>query len=325
MTGEPTIERLLNAAQEGLPLVPRPYEQIGQACGISEEETIALLREARARGLVRETSGIFDAAALGYRSVLAAMQVGPESLDTAAAAVSRHPGVSHNYARDHAYNLWFTLAIPGDGDIEEEIERLSMEAGGWPLRSFPTLRRYKIGVRFDLTGESASGAPAAERVTAPIAVDDEVIRAVRALQEELPLTPRPFEALGAAAGMPESELLAAARRLQESGAMRRLAPVLHHRAAGYTSNVMSVWDVAASEVDRAGEALASLPSVSHCYRRPSYPDWPYELFAMIHARSDESAAAAVEEASARISPRRYALLRSVKEYKKERVRYFGSL
>jgi len=318
----PTFQRLLNLAQEGIPLTPRPFAEMGRACGLSEGEALAMMEQAYAEGLVRETSAIFDAAALGYKSTLAAMRVPPERLERAAACVSRHPGVSHNYARDHAYNLWFTLAAPGTANIEMELRRLSEEAGGWPFHSFPTLKRYKIGVRFDLTGNSASSGSSAADAPSPIVLDEETRRAVRALQDDLPRTPRPFAVLAAREAMTEERLIEAARRLAASGAMRRLASVVRHRAAGYVSNVMSAWDVAEHEMDRAGEALAALPSVSHCYRRPSYSDWPYELFAMIHTRSEEATAAVVSEAESAITPRRYLLLRSVREFKKERIRFF---
>lgn len=318
----PVFDRLLNLAQEGIPLTPRPFAEMGRACGLSEGEALALVEQAYAEGLVRETSAIFDAAALGYKSTLAAMRVPADSLEPAAACVSRHPGVSHNYARDHAYNLWLTLAAPGSADIEMELQRLSEEAGGWPFRNFPTLKRYKIGVRFDLSGDSSSSASSAAGVPSPIALDEETVRAVRALQNDLPRTARPFAVLASGEGMTEERLIQIARRLAASGAMRRLAAVVRHRAAGYVSNVMSAWDVAEDEMDRAGEALAALPSVSHCYRRPSYSDWPYELFAMIHTRSDEATAAVVREAESAIAQRGFLILRSTREFKKERVRFF---
>ena len=150
-------------------------------------------------------------------------------------------------------------------------------------------------------------------------LDEETRRAVRVLDD--PRTPRPFAVLAARA-MTEERLIEAASRLRASGAMRRLASVVRHRTAGYVSNVMSVWDVAEHEMDRAGEALAALPSVSHCYRRPSHSGWPYELFAMIHTRSEEATAEVVRQAEPVIAPRRYLLLRSVREFKKERIRFF---
>lgn len=323
MTGQPSaLNRVLSAAQRGIPIVSRPYEAIGRECGLAEAEVLRLLEQAYADGLVRETSAIFDATAIGYESTLVAVRVPAEQRDSAAQAISAHPGVSHNYAREHEYSLWFTLATPPGRDIEEEARDLVARSGQWKYHTFPTLKRYKIGVSFDLEEDSASpdAAPQAEAVPQPILPDD--IRAIRVLQNDLPRTSRPFEVLASRAGMVEEELLAACARFKATGALRRLACVLRHRAAGYRSNVMSVWDVSADSLDKAGETLAAYRSVSHCYRRPSYADWPYELFAMIHARTDEMIERVIEEAAAAISPRKFELLESVHEYKKERVRFF---
>lgn len=145
---------------------------------------------------------------------------------------------------------------------------------------------------------------------------------MRALQKDLPLEPRPFLSLASDAGMGEEELLDHARRFLEDGEMRRFAAVLFHRRAGFTANGMVVWNVPAERVAAMGEVLASYPAVSHCYQRPSYPDWPYSLFTMVHARSREECECLVAEMAEATGIHDHATLYSLREFKKVRVRYF---
>lgn len=122
---------------------------------------------------------------------------------------------------------------------------------------------------------------------------------VRATQSGLPLTPRPFDSVGAALGIPGDEVLRRMRDMQERGIIRRIGAVPNHYALGYTANGMTVWDVDDAQVDRLGEIVGRLPFVSHCYRRPrALPLWPYNLFAMVHGRTRAATAELAEQIGA---------------------------
>ena len=108
--------------------------------------------------MLRQLSAIFDTRALGYSSALVAAKIDPDRIDEAAAIVSRHPGVSHNYKRNHAYNLWYTLAVPPGEDFDEHLDVLHRESGALVTRKLPTLKLYKIGVKLDMTGKTAANA-----------------------------------------------------------------------------------------------------------------------------------------------------------------------
>jgi DNA-binding Lrp family transcriptional regulator len=120
---------------------------------------------------------------------------------------------------------------------------------------------------------------------------------VEATQGGLPLTPRPFAAVAEMVGLTEAEVIARLSAMQATGAIRRIAAAPNHYALGLTANGMSVWDVADDAVDALGGAVGTLPFVTHCYRRPRAPGWPYNLFAMIHGRS----AAEVEDKRAEVA------------------------
>lgn len=329
--GDALTARLLSRVQRAFPLDPRPFAALGEALGLSEEQLLSRISELKAQRVIRQISGIFDSRRLGYQSCLVAAQVPPSILERAAAAINRHPGVSHNYERAHAFNLWFTLTVPGQADLPAEATRLGMEAGAIQVRLFPTVRTFKIGVILDVGGDDGGHPALPATAASPSGTADSAgarrlsareIAAVRALQNDLPLVAHPFLALAKEAGMAEEELLAHARQFIEGGEMRRFAAVLFHRRAGFTANGMVVWNVPAERVVAVGQQFAGYPAVSHCYQRPCYPDWPYSLFTMIHARSQEECERHVREMAGAAGIHDHAILYSVREFKKTRVRYF---
>ncbi|MEE9324559.1 MAG: Lrp/AsnC family transcriptional regulator, partial [Dehalococcoidia bacterium] len=248
-----------------------------------------------------------------------------DRIEEVAAVINQHPGVSHNYKRDHEFNLWFTLAVPPEKDLEEALEKLAQKARAEKYRLLPTKKLFKIGVKLDMTqdeetlqpeerakGSSKEGMPLTER-------DKEFIRE---LQEDLPLTPRPFDAMAGRLGITAAELLGKAREFEEMGYMRRFAAILRHQKAGFTANGMVCWRVPGERIEEVGAIAASFPQVSHCYQRPVYPDWPYNLFSMVHSRDIEKCKRIAQQISEKTGVTDYVILFSTKEYKKERVKYF---
>lgn len=324
-------KRLLNAVQASFPLVVRPYQALGEALGLPEDETITRLNALKGARVVRQISAIFDTRSLGYHSSLVAMRVAADRLDAAAEVVNGHPGVSHNYQRNHAFNLWFTVAVPSHDDLEQTVRRLHELAGAESTRILPTLRLFKIGVQLDMEGKTGGGReefapggyteerrPAAGRVGLT-ALD---ILAIRELQEDLPLVPEPYRPMAERIGVSEARLLEIAKRLHAQGYMRRMAAVLRHREAGFRANAMGVWAVPPDQAEEVGPIMGSFRDVSHCYLRPTYPDWPYNIFTMVHGQTTADCQKIIDAISAVTGIREYALLYSTKEYKKIRLKYF---
>jgi len=118
---------------------------------------------------------------------------------------------------------------------------------------------------------------------------------VTATQGGLPLVPRPYEEIARRVGASEAEVISHLQKMLGDGRIRRIGAVPNHYALGYTANAMSVWDVADEAVDELGHAVGALPFVTHCYRRARrLPEWPYNLFAMVHGRSRADTAAKIE-------------------------------
>ena len=118
---------LLNVIQDDLPLVERPYKALGEKVGLSEEEVVARVAKLKANKILRQVSTIFDTRSLGWQSSLVACKAPPGKIDEVAEVLNRHPGVSHNYARRHDFNIWFTIGIPGESNLQEHIDVLQQE------------------------------------------------------------------------------------------------------------------------------------------------------------------------------------------------------
>ena len=318
--------KLLNDIQWVFPLADRPYLEIGKKHNLSEEEIMCRISSLRSMGLVRQVNAIFDTRRLGYKSALIAFAVAPEKLDEVADKVNEHPGVSHNYERNHEYNMWFTLAVPPDADMKQELDRMAALDGVMKYRLLPTLKMYKIGVKLDMVNEDAEKPKPTDEVKElnpnRLEITERDKEFVRELQKDLPVVQEPFKEMAQNLNITTAELYAKAREYESVGLMRRYAAILRHRDAGFVANGMVVWNVPEDRVDEAGFKLAAYPQVSHCYRRPVYPDWKYNVFSMVHARSLEAAEKMAVEMSQTIGISDYKILFSSREFKKERVKYF---
>lgn len=321
-------KELLNVLQMNLPLSPTPYAVMGERLGLPEAEVIARVAALKQARVLRQVSAIFDTRRIGYRSSLVAMRVAPERLPEAARIINEHPGVSHNYERNHEFNLWFTVAVPPPSTVEEHVNALDEKAGAEATRILQTLKLFKIGVKLDMTGKSDVTArdPGSVRREADWNVGQALsaldIQLVRELQKDLLLEPRPFLPAATRLGITEEGLLAEARRMMDQGILRRFAAVLYHRKAGFKSNAMGVWRAPEDRVEEYGFEMASFAAVSHCYQRPLYPDWPYNIFTMVHGHTSEECERVLGAISEATGLSDYVSLYSTREYKKTRVEYF---
>ena len=324
-----TDQQLLNEMQDRFPAVRAPFAELAARIGIAEREVLERLAALRASGVLRQVSPIFDTKALGYATSLVAMRVPEARLSEAAEVVNAHPGVSHNYRRNHEFNMWFTIAVPPDAVLQDHVDALHALAGAESTRMLPTLRLFKIGVTLDMTGERAMDHRSAPQYThdqREIAASNTLsardIDVVRAVQGDLALEPDPFAGPAAALGISVDELIGGLADLQRRGYLRRFAAILRHRKAGFGANGMAVWAVPAENVVEIGQTMAGYTAISHCYQRPVYEDWKYNLFTMIHARKTGECEEFVAQLATTHGLDDHAVLYSTIEYKKIRLAYF---
>ncbi|HJU13406.1 MAG TPA: Lrp/AsnC family transcriptional regulator [Candidatus Nitrosotalea sp.] len=320
-------KEILNEIQWTFPLVPKPYLEIAKKFQISEEELTRRLKALKESGIIRQMSAIFDTRRLGYKSALVAMAIDADKLDYVAGQINRHPGVSHNYERNHEYNLWFTLAVPPGSDLKTEIDKFSKLAGINKVRMLPTIKLFKIGVKLEMVEDKkADVKPSEEKKKineVKFVATEEDKKYIRELQKDLEITERPFLKSAQILGITEEELLQKARHYEEIGVMRRFAAILRHRDAGFVANGMIVWKVPDERIEQVGAKLGAFPQVSHCYQRPVYADWPYNVFSMVHCKSNEEAQQVAREIEDQIDVHDYKILFSSREFKKTRVEYFA--
>jgi siroheme decarboxylase len=323
-----TSRVLLDRIQRSFPLVSRPYEALAVGLGLSEAEVrerIGLLKEHRQ---IRQISAIFNTGALGYRSSLVAMAVDQEQLDHAARVVNAYPGVSHNYLRPGRYNMWYTIAVPPGGELEHTVDALSRAAGDWPTLILPALRKYKLAVVLDVLEEGESdaafdqpGRPMTE-AREPFQATPDNLRMVRCIQEDLPLVEQPFAQWAHTLDLPEAALLERIAKWLHLGFIRRFAAVLNHRQVGFNANGMVVWACPEAHIDEYGIILSSHAEVSHCYHRPAHPEWPFNLYAMIHGRTVEDCHEMAQRLAEAIHLPDHLILFSTREFKKIRLKLF---
>ncbi len=320
--------RLLNLMQGSFPIEPRPYLRVAELAEVPEEEVLARVRRLLDERIIRQVTPIFDTRALGYSSMLVAAKVDPENPHRAAQVINAHPGVSHNYLRNHEFNLWFTIATEPDSPLglEGTLQALAAEAGAESVRQLPTLKLFKI--RMDLEMEGGTDALAKAAVASePIELErqpyDELdVAVIRALQGDMPVVPEPYAPAAAALGVDQPRLLDRLAGMRERGLLRRVAAILYHRRAGFSANGMGVWRVPEQRVHEVGCQMAAVRGISHCYQRPTYADWPYSVFTMAHGRSKEECDAVLDAIAQMTGIEERATLYSSTEYKKIRLLYF---
>ena len=334
MTGR--YARFFRLLQEEFPLEERPFRAMaerlnaeaasegGNAGPFSEEELFAKTEELRESGAIRRVGGVYDSARLGFVSRLCAGKVpsaatgAPDdsALERFAAAVLEIPAVTHNYVRDHAFNVWFTVVARSEEEIRAVVDGLRSATALRDAHLLPATRKFKIDtVMGGVAGGARGGRIPAGRAQDAAALGDSDRARIRVACGDLPRALEPF----AAAGLDLDGL----RADLASGRMRRFGAVLRHQKAGFAKNAMLCLDVPEAEIVRAGEALARDPRVSHCYARPPFEGFPYGLYAMVHARSDEELERALAEAVEAAGSPAHAALRSVRELKKTSFAFFA--
>jgi DNA-binding Lrp family transcriptional regulator len=317
-------DSLLALLQQGIPFCKRPFEALADEIGCDEADVLAFLDGCREQELVRRFGAVFDTRRLGYRSALCAAVVPPSELDAVAARLTPLSGVTHCYERKSVTlhpspfafpNLWFTLSYPSDifaAMADEVAARLKPLA----VHVLPATRRYKVDVVF---GAATRARDESVEDDMPVTARDRAI--IRALQGDTATRPDYFAALAETLGMKEWDLLATLELWRRRGRLKRIGLLLAHRNAGWTANGMCCWRIE-GDTTEAGRALATCDEVTHCYERPEAPGFPFNLFAMIHARSPEEASATFARLEEACQLSAGTMLISTREYKKTSMTFF---
>lgn len=332
-----------------------------QSC-VTEQQVFEAVESLRASGVIRRIGGVYDTKRLGLVSRLCAGRV-PETnfdfdgaagreqtaLEKFATAVMNIPAITHNYIRSHEYNVWFTVIAENESALQSIVDKLMSETELRDVHSMPAKKMFKINT---VMGKAAVRQRNVEHVaTAPQELSESDKIRIRLLSDDLPHSLTPFTDLlerhceasttthnREASGRSNLEaFLDSARADLSSRRMRRFGAVLRHQQAGFPCNAMVCFDIGSMlqapgtrietsvpvDVSAAGTILAANPHVSHCYERPAFEGFPYNVYAMFHAQSDDELNQFVTEAAIALGNPKFAVLHSVRELKKTSYRYFA--
>jgi DNA-binding Lrp family transcriptional regulator len=316
---------LLSIIQKKFPLTSRPFADIADELNSDEETIIQLLREEKEKKIIRQISPIFDTKSLGYSSSLVSFKIKRELIDSAVNIINAHPGVSHNYEREHTFNIWFTLAVAPDSKLglEKTVEILAKDANATEYIMLPTLKLFKIAVKLNTTGNDAKKETVKRHKRTFMKLTPLHHKVIALAQHDIPIIKEPFKEVVDKLGISYDEFFSILNELKEAGVMRRFAGILNHRKAGFNANAMVVWDVDENKGEEIGRKAAEFSAVSHCYLRPKYANWPYNLFTMVHGKTTQETNAIIKEMATEIEHFARRPLYSTREFKKVRIEYFS--
>lgn len=284
-------DRLLEDWQRGFPLVQRPFAHIAEDLGCREADVLAGLQTLRDRGVISRVGGVIKPNTLGA-STLAAMSVPDLQANTVAEQLTKEPGINHVYLRENDWNLWYVVTGPDRTYIDTVLARIAQHTG-YRVLDLRLERPFHIDLGFALN----AGTPRyqrheilrpAERLHFREQPGDREL--LQILTQGLPLVKQPFQQVANQLSRSEDDVIERLKTLTRIGIVPRMGVIVRHRALGWRSNAMVVFDVAGHDIERAGVALAATPGINLCYRRTRYEGaWPFNLYCMVHAKSRDDA------------------------------------
>ncbi|WP_410511314.1 hypothetical protein PaeBR_14550 [Paenibacillus sp. BR2-3] len=315
---------LLNRLQVEIPLVTQPWRVVAEELGIQQEEVLQRLESLKNQGVIRRIGGVFNPAGLGYTGRLYAMQVAEDRFYTTAAVVNSYKGVTHNYRRRNWLNMWFTLTARTEEERRAMLEPIREAAGNTQLYEFPAEQVFKLKLFLNMEGKPAATNTNfvqeknndSRFIREQSKIDTLDLLIIRELQGDLPLLTEPYHEVARRTGCRVEEVILRLQRLQAGGALKRVGVILKHRKVGFSANGLFVCVLPEEKINEAGQRLASFEEVSHCYKRQSYPEWPYNVYAMIHGATEAEVQQIVEGFIREKSIESYDILFSTEELKK---------
>lgn len=310
-------EELLAILQTSFPIESRPFQNIADRLHIRESEVLDMVRGLIHDRVIREIGPIFEARKLGYIGTLVAASVEEDRAAELSAAMLTIREITHNYCRIGEFNLWFTITASNRNIIDDIIHWVEKFAGVQKVLDLPMEQVFKISAVF---GVEAPPLRIAQEDGSVQVFEEPEKNIIRALQNGLPVVDQPFLAISEELGLAESFMLHHIRRWMENGSIRRFGARVDHRRAGFMVNALVVW--VGDQIQIWGKQFGEISTVSHCYIRRSYPDWPYRLYTMVHALNEEEMVNTLVKMRQIAPGARFAVLPTRYELKKTSMKYF---
>lgn len=286
---------IINNSQKGFPLTCQPYQTIAEQLAdvnviASEQEVFQAINELSSLDVLSRVGPVFDHKKAGA-STLAALAVPPKDLDKIAGIVNQFEQVNHNYGREHDYNLWFVVTASDMVALNSTLANIELLTG-LPVLVLPMEASYHIDLAFSINVTGVES-PTSNQISTQLnslnknntarLTKIQKIALRSAIEKGLPMHIAPYQVIAEQLALTEQQVQMQIALWQEEGLIRRFGLVVKHRKLGYDANAMVVWNIPNDDMDNVAQRLAKCAPVSLCYQRPRrLPDWPYNLFCMIH-------------------------------------------
>ena len=233
MTQIPQLElknEVLLRIQKNFPLAKKPFLYIANELHTTEERVLEILNEAKRDGIIRQTSAIFDTKKLGYKSSLVAFEIEEKDIPNAVKILNSHPGISHNYERNHSFNIWFTIAVAPNSNLglEKSIEILAKKTNAKNYIILPTLKLFKISVKLDTTNKEEKQEKLIQKSFTNLDLSEYHYKFIKLLQQDIEFKSEPFKFIVDQLNISYDELFKIIQEFINSGVMRRFASILNH-------------------------------------------------------------------------------------------------
>lgn len=316
--------KILNHIQQKFPVCHQPFKTLSSDLGIPEDEVLNRIKVLKEEGFIRRITPLFDPGKLGYVGTLIAMKVPAERIDEVAKIINEYPEITHNYQRVSEYNMWFTLIVRSNEDIERIITQIKAKTKIDHILNLKRLNRFKMAAVFEV-----------EKFPPPEFDEDEISqpqkifsldeldkKILKELQESVPLISKPYEFISQKIGIDETKLFEKIRWYKNIGIIKRVRTVLDHYKVGMDENVMVVFKVEPVEIVKLAKIMSLYPQVTHCYERAISSDWQYNLFVMLHGRTKQECEKIISSILQKTNITIYQKLYTQRELKKSTPRYF---
>jgi DNA-binding Lrp family transcriptional regulator len=319
-------KELLQHLQDNFPVVKRPWAELGTKLGIGEEEVFSRIQVLSSVGVIRNIRTILDAKKMkSCSSTLMAMKVPEDKMEEVASIVNEYMSVTHNYRREHDYNLWFTVTACGAMDLRSTVEEIKRRTGipDHDILDLPTTRVFKIDVRFKFTDSEVKSEAKEMNISTKMSTNtiDEIDQAIlRSTQDRIPLVHEPFERIAKETGISHDDVIARLKKMIRLGIIKRLGISVNQRRVGIVANAVVAWQVPQEQVDSVGNMLSSYKEITHCYERITVPgNWEHNLFTVIHGYNREYVEELAKKLSEIVGIKEYLVLFSNEQFKRTSV------
>ncbi len=313
---------LIDILQMPLAICEKPFDKIAKQLGSNPEEVIKESNYLFDKGFIKYITAAVNAKALGKVTTLMVAKVQHDKVDQVAGYINRQANVSHNYLRANEYNLWFTAQGQSQKQIEKQFKKIG-DMFQVEFHSLPAEKVFKLDVRFNLATK-----PVAKIIEKqPCLQNCEVVvlsdiqkRILGRLQKGLRPKENMFDIFDNE-GIRQEQVIEIIKGLVEKKVIKKIRAVVDYKKLGFKANIMFAAKAEEKNIDENGWKLASLQQVSHCYRRPAFEKWPYNLYAMAHAIDKAELVAILENFAKESDIKEFQMLETVRELKKQPVTY----